>query len=83
MTDSITKIKEITTSKAPMDSLLQADPSIKNVENYLRKSKCFIATLEDHIVGACVIKPISENTHELMNISVDPEYQKIGNCFNM
>lgn len=78
MTDSITKIKEITASKAPMDLLLQADPSIKNIETYLRQSKCFIATLEDQIVGACVVKPISENTHEMMNISVDPEYQRIG-----
>jgi ribosomal protein S18 acetylase RimI-like enzyme len=78
MTDSITKIKEITASEAPMDLLMQADPSIKKIEGYLRHSKCFIATLGDQIVGACVVKPISDNTHELMNISVAPEYQKIG-----
>ncbi|AGA90944.1 acetyltransferase [Thioflavicoccus mobilis 8321] len=78
MADHITKIEEITASEAPMDLLLQADPSIKNVKNYLRQSKCFIAKLEDQIVGACVVKPISKNTHELMNISVDPKYQKTG-----
>ena len=61
-----------------MDLLLQADPSIKKVEGYLRQSKCFIVTLKGQVVGACIVKMVSENTHELMNISVVPEYQKIG-----
>ena len=78
MTDSITKIKEIKASEAPMGLLLQADPSIKKVEDYLRQSKCFIATLKGQVVGVCIVKPVSEDTHELMNISVAPEYQKIG-----
>lgn len=78
MTDSITQIKEITASDVPMDLLLQADPSIKKVEGYLRQSKCFVAILKGQVVGACIVKPVSEDTHELMNISVAPEYQKIG-----
>ena len=61
-----------------MALLLQADPSIKKVEEYLRQSKCFIVTLKGQVVGACIVKPVSEDTHELMNISVAPEYQKIG-----
>ena len=61
-----------------MNLLLQADPSIKKVEDYLKQSKCFIAILKVQVVGACVVKPISENKHELMNISVAPEYQKNG-----
>ena len=78
MTHPTTEIKETAASEAPMDLLLQADPSIKKVEDYLRESKCFIATLKGQVVGACVVKPVTEETHELMNISVAPEYQKTG-----
>jgi N-acetylglutamate synthase-like GNAT family acetyltransferase len=78
MKNSITKIREIATSEAPMDLLLQADPSVKKVKDYLRQSKCIVAIFESRVVGACIVKTVSEDTHELMNISVAPEYQKIG-----
>ena len=78
MTDSILQIEEVTASKVPMGLLLQADPSIKKVEGYLRQSKCFIAKLKGQVVGACIVKRISEDAYELINISVAPENQKIG-----
>lgn len=77
MTDSI-QIEEVTASEVPKGLLLQADPSRKKVEGYLSQSKCFIATLKGQTVGACIIKQVSADVHELMNISVAPEYQKNG-----
>lgn len=77
MTDLI-KIEEVTALRVPMDLLLQADPSKTNVEGYLRQSKCFIAAFKDQVVGACIVKLVSEDTHELMNISVSSEHQKKG-----
>jgi len=77
MTDLI-QIKEVVAESVPMDLLLQADPSKTKVEGYLRQSRCFIAILKDQAVGACVVKQISAGVHELMNISVAPEYQKNG-----
>ena len=61
-----------------MDLLLLADPSKTKVEGYLRQSKCFVAKLKGRAVGACIVKQISAEVHELMNISVAPEHQKKG-----
>lgn len=72
------QIEEASESEVPMDLLLLADPSRKNVEAYLRQSRCFIATLKGQQVGVCIVKQISADAHELMNISVAPEYQKNG-----
>lgn len=77
MTDLI-KIEEVTALRVPMDLLLQADPSKTKVEGYLRQSRCFIATLKGQVIGACAVKQVSADVHELMNISVAPEHQKKG-----
>ncbi len=77
MTDVI-QIEEVAASEAPMDLLLFADPSRTKVEGYLRQSRCYIATLKEQSVGVCIVKQISADTYELMNISVAPKYQKNG-----
>ncbi|ACL06018.1 GCN5-related N-acetyltransferase [Desulfatibacillum aliphaticivorans] len=77
MIDSI-QIKETAPSEAPMDLLLQADPSISKVKGYLNQSRCFIASLNGESVGACIVQPLSSGVHELMNISVAPEHQQKG-----
>jgi GNAT superfamily N-acetyltransferase len=90
MTDSV-QIEEISYTKAPMDLLLQADPSREKINTYLSQSRCFSVVLDEInyglydevIVGIYVIKPISHlssnvNVYELMNIAVLERYQKQG-----
>ncbi len=75
---NLIKIEEVTALRVPMGLLLQADPSKTKVDGYLRQSKCFIAIFNGQVVGACIVKLVSEDTHELMNISVSSEHQKNG-----
>ena len=77
MNDSI-HIEEAAASEVPMDLLLQADPSKKKVEGYLSQSRSFVAKMDGRLVGACVVKQVSTDAYELMNISVAPEHQKKG-----
>jgi ribosomal protein S18 acetylase RimI-like enzyme len=77
MRDSI-QIQEAAASEVPMDLLLQADPSKTKVKGYLRQSKCFVAKMDGRTVGACIVKQVSTDVYELMNISVAPEHQKKG-----
>ena len=72
------RIEEAAASEVPMDLLLQADPSRTKVEGYLSQSRCFIARFKDQAVGACIVKRVSADIHELMNISVAPEHQRNG-----
>ncbi|SHJ58321.1 Acetyltransferase (GNAT) family protein [Desulfatibacillum alkenivorans DSM 16219] len=77
MMDSV-HIIETAPSEAPMDLLLQADPSESKIKVYLNRSRCFIAALNGESVGACIVQPIAPGVHELMNISVAPSHQKMG-----
>lgn len=61
-----------------MDLLLLADPSEDRVLSYLPKSRCFVASSDGAIVGACVVQPLEQGTYELMNIAVRPSHQKSG-----
>ena len=72
------QIKETAPSEAPMDLLLQADPSLSKVQGYLKGSRCFTASLQGQCVGACIVQEISAGVHELMNISVRADNQKMG-----
>lgn len=72
------EIKEISPDLVPQKLLLVADPSVERVNQYLKDSLCYVAILQDEIVGVCVLKPISKNRIELFNIAVLPENQKTG-----
>lgn len=72
------RIEKVTASEVPMDLLLLADPSRRKVEDYLKQSKCFIALMKDQTVGVCIVKRVSADIYELMNISVLQEHQKKG-----
>ncbi|SDD26279.1 Acetyltransferase (GNAT) family protein [Terribacillus halophilus] len=65
------KIRKLHPSETPpMDLLLEADPSKIRIKSYLVKSSCFVAERENHILGIYVLAGISENTAEVINISV-------------
>lgn len=61
-----------------MDLLLLADPSVDAVKEYLEQSRCFVAYVNDVVVGSCILKPIGRGMLELMNIAVSPSHQQRG-----
>jgi len=71
-------IKEISPELVPQKLLLEADPSIERINQYLEDSLCYVAVLQEEIVGVCVLKPLDKNRIELFNIAVLPEKQKSG-----
>jgi ribosomal protein S18 acetylase RimI-like enzyme len=72
------EIREISPDLVPKKLLLEADPSIERVNQYLKDSLCYVAIIQNEIVGVCVLKPIDKNRIELFNIAVLPENQKSG-----
>lgn len=72
------QIREIPTTDAPIELLLLADPSQDKVRAYLPRSKCFVASLDGVVVGACVVQPLGTGAHELMSIATQPAHQKSG-----
>ena len=74
----MTVIKEISKSEIPMSLLLDADPSEKCIEKYLRGSTCFGAFVKDSLVGVCVTNSNKSGVAEIFSIVVIPEKQKKG-----
>ena len=72
------EIKEISSDLVPKKLLIEADPSIEHVNQYLKDSLCYVAELQNEIVGVCILKPINKNRIELFNIAVLPANQKSG-----
>jgi ribosomal protein S18 acetylase RimI-like enzyme len=65
----------------PYELLLQADPSQKRIESYIKNSRCRIAQLFDDTIGICVLltKNDSQNdSAEIMNISIVEKFQGQG-----
>lgn len=62
----------------PMDLLLLADPSVRLVEDYLQRGHCYVAVLEESIVGVYVLIPTRPDTIELVNVAVDEAYHDKG-----
>ncbi|WP_010629827.1 GNAT family N-acetyltransferase [Halomonas sp. KM-1] len=71
-------IKSAPSAEAPLNLLLEADPSLDAIKHYLERSICHVATVEGEIVGTYVIQPIEDDVHELMNIAVAPAHQRKG-----
>lgn len=64
--------------EVPIQLLLEADPSEQSIESYLDGAWCFAAKLNGKVVGVCVVKPISDDTAEIVNISIYSEFQQQG-----
>lgn len=73
-------IVELQDSKeAPMDLLELADPSIDQVNKYLKHGRCFVLKLDlDIIVGAMVLQENSPDKIEIKNIAVSEQHQGQG-----
>lgn len=72
------QIHEVRPADAPMELLLLADPSEAKLRAYLPHSKCFVASRDDVVVGACVVQALAAGVHELMSIAVHPSHQQAG-----
>ena len=62
----------------PMDLLLEADPSEKNIKEHLDNSLCYLAKESDEPLGACVLNQIDASALELYGIAVWPSRQRQG-----
>ncbi len=71
-------IQEVSVTNAPVELLLLADPSENKIRSYLSISRCFVASMGEVVVGACVVQPLSPNAYELMSIAVHPVHQQSG-----
>ncbi len=72
------EIRQVTPGEAPIELLLDADPSREKLNAYVPRSHCFIACAGDETVGACVLQPHTRELYELMSIAVAPAYQRQG-----
>lgn len=62
----------------PMNLLLLADPSREIVEEYVGRGECFLAEIEQRIIGVYVLLPTRPETVELVNVAVVEEQQGKG-----
>ncbi|WP_419786743.1 GNAT family N-acetyltransferase [Pseudodesulfovibrio sp.] len=61
-----------------MHLLLEADPSEKNIKEYLTGSLCYLVMKSDETLGVCVLNRIEDSVLELYNIAVCSNRQKQG-----
>lgn len=64
----IRKLEDL--SEAPMNLLLEADPSETKIRKYITTSELYIAECNNKTAGVMVLTPISINSMELMNLAV-------------
>jgi ribosomal protein S18 acetylase RimI-like enzyme len=75
----IMKIRKLRLDETkPMELLLLADPSPSIIKAYLDRGECYVAELENRIIGAYVLLPTRPHTVELVNIAVAEEHQGKG-----
>jgi len=77
MIDEI-RCQQVPPTAIPMALLLEADPSEESIASYLDSSWGYSAQFEEQLVAVCVVKPTSDSTAEIYNVSVDPNYQQKG-----
>ncbi len=71
-------IEKISSTMAPIELLLLADPSREMIEQYLSKSSVFLASSKGKTKGIIVLYPIEESILEIKNLAVVPSFQKRG-----
>ncbi len=70
--------KRKTDEEFPMELLLLADPSEKIVKEYIARGECYIAEIEQDLVGVYVLLPTRPETVELVNVAVAEELHGKG-----
>ncbi|KXF80981.1 GNAT family N-acetyltransferase [Enterovibrio coralii] len=72
------KYLEVDPSTAPLNLLLEADPSESSIQSYLPDSWCYVVQEGDDIIGVCVVKPLNGDVVEIFNIATHPDRQQQG-----
>lgn len=72
----ITEIAENKIHYLPL--LLIGDESEKMILKYLDKGRLFVGKMEKRTVAVCVVIIVNQNTVEIKNLAVEPDYQKHG-----
>ena len=73
------EIRKLDTNEfPPMELLLLADPSPQLVEEYIQRGQCFVAEMDDGIIGVYVLLATRPETVELVNIAVSENQQGKG-----
>jgi len=62
----------------PMNLLLDADPSVEMVEEYLANGVTVVGEHDGNLIGVYVLLEINPETIEIMNIAVAEEWQGQG-----
>ena len=62
----------------PYALLLDADPSKKLIDKYLKDSEIYVAKLANEIIGVYVLYPINAAKAEIKNIAVEEKLQGKG-----
>lgn len=62
----------------PLNLLLLADPSIKNIESYITNSFSYLVVFEKQIIGILVLSEIDKNNIEIKNIAIKESFQNRG-----
>lgn len=70
--------KRTSSENLPMELLLLADPSEEIVKEYVKRGECFVAEVEQKIVGVYVLLPTRPETIELVNVAVAEEMHGRG-----
>lgn len=74
-------IKELKSlNERPLDLLLLADPDTCMIQSYIEESRVFVYQVEQRTVGVIVCCQRGKESYEIMNVAVDPNFQrqKIG-----
>jgi len=62
----------------PIDLLRMAEPSIDELNSYMDTAISFIAELNGAIIGVCLMTQVTQETIELKNVSVYPDFRAVG-----
>jgi ribosomal protein S18 acetylase RimI-like enzyme len=80
MKKGILKIEKVMGKQSiPYALLLLADPSIHQINDYLQSGICYVARLENEVIGVFVLNQITPSSIEIKNIAISELFQ--GNGF--
>ena len=72
----IERLKE--NEEIPYSLLYLADESAEAIEDYIHRGTCYIAKLNDEVIGEYVLLPTRPFTIELVSVAIKEEYQNKG-----
>lgn len=70
--------KLLADEQPPIELLLLADPSVKLVEEYLKRGECFVGIVNNEIIAEFVLLPTRPETVEIVNVAVAESRQGQG-----